>query len=335
MLLPDIVFVDTSVFIAENFFAPDNRINAVAKLAKEKKIRLVMPEITRQEVYKHIKSAVRQSWKAFNKDSRIFRNNFDVDNWRKGTNEKVETDRILGLFKKFLAETHTRILDYSYCTNAEKVFTNYFQHFKPFGEGQKKDEFPDAFVLTSLEKYSEEQRQRVVVLSTDSDMNEYESKRLVNEEYGRYISKKVAEGIALDEMTRLLCDDKPSLIREIRDAATDYLDDFRLYLTRLNLTEVSYHSVNEVDVEFNESDYEIISVNDNYFELEIEPEITFKVDVDYVNYDCGYGTEDENYEVNGSTTARATLRYYLGRNSRRPYLEIDDMDLSSLSDAIE
>ena len=78
--------------------------------------------------------------------------------------------------------------------------------------------------------------------------------------------------------------------------------------------------------------------------MEIEPEITFKVDVDYVNYDCAvydredgvwYGTEDENYEVNGSTTARATLRYYLGRNSRRPYLEIDDMDLSSLSDAIE
>lgn len=190
MLLPDIVFVDTSVFIAENFFAPGNRLNAVAKLAKEKKIRLVMPEITRQEIYKHIKSAVSQSWKAFNNDSRVFRNNIDIDKWRKGTNEKVETDRILGLFEQFLAETHTRILDYSYCTNAEKVFTNYFQHLKPFGEGQKKDEFPDAFVLTSLEKYSEEQRQRVVVLSTDSDMNEYESKRLMNEEYGRYISKK-------------------------------------------------------------------------------------------------------------------------------------------------
>lgn len=344
MLLPDIVFVDTSVFIAENFFAPSNRINAVAKLAKERKIRLVMPEITRQEIYKHIKSAVRQSWKAFNKDSRIFRNSTDVDKWRKDTNEKIETDRIIGLFEKFLVETHTRILDYSYCTDAEMVFTNYFQHLKPFGEGQKKDEFPDAFALTSLEKYSEEQRQKVVVLSTDSDMNEYESKRLVHEEYGRYISKKVAEGIALDEMSRLLRDDKPSLIREIRNAATDYLDDFRLYLTHLNLTEVSYHSINEVDVDFNEADYEIISVNDKYLELEIEPEISFKVEVDYVNYDYAvydredgvwYGTEDENYEVNGSTTVRTTLRYYLGRNGRMPCLEIDDMDLSSLSDAIE
>ena len=157
-------------------------------------------------------------------------------------------------------------------------------------------------------------------------------------------AKKVAEGIALDEMTRLLRDDKPSLIREIRDAATNYLDDFRLYLTHLNLTDVSYHSVNEVVVVFNEADYEIISVNDNYFELEIEPEISFKVDVDYVNYDCAvydredgvwYGTEDGNYEVNGSTTVRTTLRYYLGRNSRGPYLVIDNMDLSSLSDAIE
>lgn len=33
MLPPDTVFIDTSVFIAENYFAPDNRIHTLMRLA--------------------------------------------------------------------------------------------------------------------------------------------------------------------------------------------------------------------------------------------------------------------------------------------------------------
>lgn len=32
MVLPDIVFIDTSVFLAEDILAPGNRINAIGKL---------------------------------------------------------------------------------------------------------------------------------------------------------------------------------------------------------------------------------------------------------------------------------------------------------------
>lgn len=344
MFQPDIVFVDTSVFIAENFFAPGNRIHSLANLAKEGRIRLVVSEITRQEVLKHIKTIVRQSWKAFNNDSRIFRNNSDVDMWRKSTNEKAEVERITGLFELFLTDTHSRILDYSYCVYAEKVFTDYFQYRKPFGEGQKKDEFPDAFVLTSLEKYSEEQHQQIIVLSTDSDMKGYESKRLVYEDYGKYISRKVAEGVALDEMAKALRDEKIVIVREITDAASDFLDDFRLYLTKLNLMEVSDHSIERVEVNYNEDDYEIISVSEDSIELEIEPEIIFKVDVSYVNYDYAfydkedgiwYGTEDGHYEVDAAASVRATLRFCPATTFGVPFFKIEDLDLSSLSDAIE
>lgn len=343
MLSPDIVYIDTSVFISENFFAPGNRINSLAKLAKEGKVRLVMPEITRQEVIKHIKSAVRQSWKAFNNESRVFRNNPEVDAWRKGTDEKQEIEKILDLFEKFLADSHVKILDYSYCDNAEKVFTDYFGHRKPFGEGQKKDEFPDAFVLTSLEKYSKEINQHVVVLSADGDMEGYESKRLDYEDYGQYVSKKVIEGVALDEMARSLLNEKMNLEQELKDAAVDYLDDFRLYQTLLDVAEVTYHSINEVKVEINEVDYEVISVNDKYIEVEIQPEVKFKVEVDYVNYDSAvydkedgqwYGTEDDTYVVYSSAVIPTILRYYYGHQQTVNHLEIDDIDLSPLSDAI-
>lgn len=344
MFQPDIVFIDTSVFIAENYFAPGNRINALAKLAIEQKIRIVTSEITRQEILKHIQTDVRQSLKAFGKNCRILKNREELYKWYKSTSKDIELEHTIGLFEKFLANTHTRILDYYYCENAEKVFTDYFQHRKPFGEGKKKDEFPDAFVLTSLEKYSEEQHQEVIVLSEDGDMKGYESRRLIYEDYGKYVSRKVAEGVALDGMARTLRDDKMVIVREIADAATEYLDDSRLYLTSLDITEVSYLSVDKVDVDFNEGNYEIISVNDNYIELEIEPKITFKVDVDYVDYDNAvydredgvwYGTEDEKCEVDAAATVRATLRYYQATTRGVAYLDIEDLDLTSLSDAIE
>jgi predicted nucleic acid-binding protein len=343
ILQPDVVFIDTSVFVAENFFAPDNRIHSLSKLAKDNKIRLVMSEITRQEIYKRIKSTVRQSWKQFDKDCRIFRNNVEIDQWRKSTNEKKEIEKLIVLFDKFLTETHTKILDYSYCSDAGKVFIDYFEKHKPFGDGQKKDEFPDAFVLTSLEKYASEIHQKVIVLSKDGDMLGYESKNLICEDYGQYVSKKMAEGVALVQMVRRLQADAESLKKEITSAAIEYLEDFRLYQTLLNLDEVSYFSVNEVNVELNENDYEVVSVNDTFIEIELQPTIAFKVGVDYVNYAYAiydsedgkwYGTENETYEVDSEAIVCVTLRYYYGHRQGVDYLETIDMELSSLSDAI-
>ena len=90
MIFPDLVFVDTSVFIAENFFAPGNRINTLRQLAIDKKITIVISEITIQEVRKHVKSSVRESWRNFDKSCKALRNHPEIDAWRKSTNEKKE-----------------------------------------------------------------------------------------------------------------------------------------------------------------------------------------------------------------------------------------------------
>lgn len=344
MVFPDIVFIDTSIYEAENFFAPGNRINSLKQLAAEGKIKLVTTEITIQETRNHIISKVRESWNAFDKDSVIFRNHPEIDSWRKATDKKKEIEYVLSLFKEFLANSKTKVLDYNYCTSVEKVFSDYFEKKKPFGEGKKKDEFPDAFVLTSLEKYSSEVHQRVIVLSNDSDMSEYESKSLRHEDFRRYVSTKVAEGVALDRVAKKLEEEKMFLEPKIKDAVVDYLDDFRLYLTLLNLTEVSYHSIEQVIVVIDEDDYEVLSVKEDAVEIEIQPEVRFKVNVDYVNYDFAtydredgkwYNTEDETYEVDSEALIRVTLQYHTGSQGGIDHLDIEDMDLTPLSDAIK
>ena len=146
MLFPDLVFVDTSVFIAENFFASDNRINALGRLAKDGKINLVFTEITINEIKNHIKSQVRESWKLFDRSCRVFRNAPVIDDWRRSTNESKEIERLNKQLDEFVSSTHAAVLDYSYCSDSEKVFSCYFNRQKPFGEGKKKDEFPDEVV---------------------------------------------------------------------------------------------------------------------------------------------------------------------------------------------
>ena len=345
MLTPDTVFIDTSVFIAENYFAPGNRIHTLRRLAEEGKINLVMSEITIQEVRKHIISQVRDSWKQFDKVCKVFRNCEDIDKWRKSTNDKKESEHYLSRLDDFLKTPNLKILDYSYCSDTAEVFTAYFERKKPFGEGKKKDEFPDAFVLIALEKYAAETKQNVIVLTEDSDMAGYESKTLSCQDCGEYVSQKLKEGVALQALDEKLKEERDNLEKEIQKQAADYLDDFRIYLSCLRLMDVEYHNVENVEVHLDVNNYEVLGITDEYIELELHPEVVFTVNVDYVDYDYAYydredgkwyGLENKIYEVNGATEVRLVLLfYYQADDDMTTDIEIEDLDLAALMDVIE
>ena len=345
MPTPDTVFIDTSVFIAENYFAPGNRIHTLQRLAEEGKINLVLSEITIQEVRKHIISQVRDAWKQFDKVCKVFRNLQEIDKWRKSTNDKKECEHYLSQLDGFLKTPNLKVLDYTYCTDTAKVFKAYFESKKPFGEGKKKEEFPDAFVLTALEKYAAETKQSVVVLSEDSDMACYESKTLSCQSCGEYVSQKLKEGVVLQALDERLKEERANLEQEIQKQAANYLDDFRIYLTCLRLMDVEDHNVENVEVDLNVNDYDVIGIYDECIDVELHPEIAFTVNVDYVDYDYAqydredgvwYGTENRVYEVNGSTEVRLVLRfYYQTEDDMQPELEIEDLDLATLMDVIE
>ena len=345
MITPDTVFIDTSVFVAENYFAAGNRINSLRRMAEEGKIKLVLSEITIEEVRRHIVSQVRESWKQFDKVCKVFRNRKEIDDWRKGTNDKKECERYLSHLEDFLKTPNLTVLDYSYCTDTAKVFTAYFARKKPFGEGMKKDEFPDAFVLAALEKYAAETKHPIVVLSQDSDMLCYESKMLSCQECGGYVSKKLKEGVALQALDEILKEEKADLEKEIQKQAVDYLDDFRVYLSCLHMMDVTDHDVEKVEVDLDVKNYDVVGISDESIEVELHPEVVFTVNVYYADYDFAqydredgvwYGIENRVYEVNGSTEVNLVLRlYYQGACEKIPVFEIVDLDLAPLMDVIE
>lgn len=109
-------------------------------------------------------------------------------------------------------------------------------------------------------KVCNEKHQSIIVLSEDPDIKGYASKQLKQVDYRQYISNKVAEGVALEELAKLLEDEKQSLGHKNQKEVEDYLDDFRLYLTCLNLTDVSFHTVKNVDAEIDPKEYDAYSI---------------------------------------------------------------------------
>jgi len=51
----------------------------------------------------------------------------------------------------------------------DRVFDLYFSKAAPFGEGKKKAEFPDAFVLSTLSAWGEKEEQTILIASDDGD----------------------------------------------------------------------------------------------------------------------------------------------------------------------
>ena len=86
--------------------------------------------------------------------------------------EAFLVERAKYIYQNFLSETHAEVLDISN-VDPELAFKRYFASLPPFGQGKKKNEFPDAFNLLALESYSESVRERIYVVSRDKDVRLY------------------------------------------------------------------------------------------------------------------------------------------------------------------
>jgi hypothetical protein len=168
------VFVDTEAFVRANFQYASGPLHRLAALAKKKRITLHLTEITIQEVMAKIAEnlvEIRRAAKAFRKTGRILRNSthpFSKTVFQEFEKETIEAE-LVDQFNHYLQESHTNVISIAN-SDVNTIFRRYFGGEPPFGEGKKKHEFPDAFVLASLEKWCKKNDQKMHVVSGDSDM---------------------------------------------------------------------------------------------------------------------------------------------------------------------
>lgn len=177
-----ILFLDTSVFEKYNFLMGHN-LKKLGELGNKGEVNIKITNITYREILSRIrknltstKSHFDKALKLLNAEGKILKNIEEYNNLYSVPKINIESNYKLLKNKvdEFINNSKIEILPIENASINE-VFEQYFNLEKPFGEGQKKSEFPDAFTLNVIEKWVIQNNVQVNVLSTDNDLLQYNS----------------------------------------------------------------------------------------------------------------------------------------------------------------
>lgn len=294
----DTIFIDTSIFEANNFFE-SKRIQEVYKLAERGDIKVILPKLTYDEIINRVSKNIDEASQKFNKyreDTRVLRNAPSLSKkFEPFDSEKIKEEFNEIIDKRF-SKSNFEIIDYP-TLNIQEIFNSYFKKKFPFGAGGKKNEFPDAFALKSIEIWAEEKGIKVLAFSKDKDILNYKSEHLqIIEDFDLYLSDKIKEVEGVRHQKRLdQIDDyikhRPQAVKDkIKDWVESQLDDDTKYYGYSNYYEV--HDISIIEIDADVDDYEITNVSNDYISVELKVSINYKVEIIIDDEEYMYKDED-------------------------------------------
>ena len=331
----DVVFIDTSVFKANNYFSTTSKINKLAELASKGRISIVLTSITKAEIIKHLTRDIENARKSVRKkDNEVLRNIKGTDGFFSAL-DNLDAEIIASdLVNTFVNRSGAYVIGLEYCKDIEGIFRKYFKQEFPFSE-KKQKEFPDAFALAALEGYNRSRRYKIIVLSTDPDMQNYESEKLIAVDFKKYISEKMSEDVDLSALYKELSGNSDWLKQRLERDIKVYLDDESLYYGKIENGDIHYVTVFDVRVDFNADDVYINDSNDDTIEFELEIRVNLNFEISYDDYtNATYDNEDkewygaeytnEGFDETGSTVVRMKF------DKQSKDIEIIEADYSDL-----
>jgi hypothetical protein len=170
-LLSKNVFIDTSIYVHENFQYLSDKFETLKSHTLQDKIKLYSHEIIIKEIKSNINTEVNEavkSIKQLNRSGKILWNlsKEKIHTIFSNQNTTRYRDLLFSQLTDFIKSTKTTILSSSLC-DVDSIFNNYFDKKPPFGEGKRKDEFPDAFVLSAIENWCKSNNEKIYIMSRD------------------------------------------------------------------------------------------------------------------------------------------------------------------------
>ncbi|RUO68342.1 PIN domain-containing protein [Idiomarina ramblicola] len=175
-----LVFIDTSTYENKNYQFGQYALGRLQELVEEKKIHLLITDVTRKEIDSHLKRKSEESAakiKKTQKDAMFLRNTPELDCHGIFTSVKSKDiyDVISKKFDEFVENGYVETIDVS-TVNPQVVFDAYFNNYPPFDKESKKHQFPDAFTLEAIKKISLYRGYSVYIVSSDGDMKSFSEK---------------------------------------------------------------------------------------------------------------------------------------------------------------
>ncbi|MBD3906883.1 PIN domain-containing protein [Chryseobacterium sp. Ch-15] len=204
------VYIDTEVFISNNFFDSTN-LKRLFQFGKDETINLYLTEITENEIRNNIREEILTTQNELNlfkkniaskgkvlKNFEKFKPYFDLPKLEIDLNLKELSNKL----EEFIGEGKIKYIPYE-LADIKVVVDKYFKQMSPFNGGKKKHEFPDAIVLSAIENWCKKYDQKIYFISGDPDFKTYTSGNII-------ILPNLK--ILLDQINRQLDIDKKKLI---------------------------------------------------------------------------------------------------------------------------
>ena len=173
MPLPRTIVIDTTVFDQHAYHFASPTIQKFVDLTKTEKFTLLLPDPWHREVKRHIREKSHTAAAALKRISREAPLIYRWPHWpgakvAANAAAEIETATLAG-WEKFLQNFTVEKLGYK-DIDLEKIMESYDRQQPPFGTGEKRKEFPDAFAVSAVSGYSKAKKTQVAFVSADPDI---------------------------------------------------------------------------------------------------------------------------------------------------------------------
>lgn len=331
----DYIFIDTCIFESENYLK-GQRIKQLLKLSQENHIKILISDITLEEIYSHFDKKVKEARVKLNKlrdevrilkilDSTSFLKEIPSENYlfnllKEKFDDSLEKAKVVKI--KFpIIETETLFLDY-------------FSSKPPFNIKDKKSEFPDAIVIKSIEGWCKENNQKCHFFSADKNFVDCKSEYILfGEDYKIYLEnklKKIAndrKSQIIEKISALYISSKERLEENLRMLINEKLNDESEYY---DVTVLEIHDINVVKLDVHLDDYQITAIHDNIVLLEAKAEVNIEIqlEIDDANQSW-YDDEDREWHYMATEIKEEIVNetYAISLEIQIPEAGLDFMDI--------
>ncbi|WP_143961315.1 PIN domain-containing protein [Litoribacter populi] len=342
------IFLDTSIFIKENFFAGE-KLKAFFKHAKISNIELIITPITLNECLANIEKSSSDANSSLKK---IFK---DLDTKCKILKNVVSLSSLFNLSDEFKYDEEVNVLKEQFVKQVDDHFTNipinsevtskvindYFNSKPPFKDLKKKHEFPDAFVLNSLDTWCKRIKEKIYVVTGDEDLISFESKYLIPvtkyDKLLEQVSFTFSDANMLPKVHDLLEEKEKEIVDKIIEEFTFEfpMDGF----DNRNGYEYDVHILDKVEGYI--SEHFVLYFSDNTVSIELTVPINYSADVSYEDTSTGwYDKEDDIWynvekietKIDGETILKVSKECNIELPGKP--VEWDDWELKEISSGI-
>lgn len=172
MNTPTTIFIDTSVFDESAYNLSSARFKAFHSLPKNFKLKLLIPDPTDREMRRHIRERSHSAVKSLEDAARRAPFLNQLNDWPLNETNKVALankleEHIERGLSDFRNNFEIQELDYR-GIEIREIMNWYDWGHAPFSD-KKKNEFPDAFAIASLNQYHKSSNENIAIISQDRD----------------------------------------------------------------------------------------------------------------------------------------------------------------------